>query len=84
MEQTTKTATEEHRTQLTATSWLEREGHGADVDRPGAEFTVPGPLEDYPAVGAGVAVAGRKIDLASKVLSPYVAGRCSGCTVQRD
>ena len=68
------TAIEKHRTQLTATSWLESEGHGADVERPGAELTFLGPLEDYPPAGAGVALADRKIDLASKALSPQLAG----------
>ena len=42
-EQTT-TATEKHRAQLTSTSFLEREGHGTDIDRPGATFTVFGPI----------------------------------------
>ena len=71
-EQTT-TATEKRRTKLTATSWLEREGHNADIDRPGAEFTVFGALQDFPAAGAGVALAGRKIALASNLLSPSLA-----------
>ena len=40
---------------------------GADGNRPGAELTVFGPLQDYPAAGAGVALEGRKIHPAFKL-----------------
>ena len=55
--QITATATEKHSTQLTAPSILDGEGH-----RPGVEITVFGPLQEYPAAGADVELAGRNID----------------------
>ena len=39
---TTLTTTQNHRAQPTATCFLEHEGHGADVDRPGGEFSLRG------------------------------------------
>ena len=53
----TATATEKHSTQLTATSILDGEGH-----RPGVEITVFGPLQENPAAGADVELAGRNVD----------------------